>query len=585
MLGKNLKGTFKSAAFLAALSMLIAACAGQPAAPAAPAATSAPAATEPTAAAPAEATSAEATSAEATAPAAEATTEGTAAEPTAATSSETTASGGKKFKGTLVISTNNGSDPDDGRFKGLFEAYKKVQPDVELIHEGAPQGTGYDTWLGTQLAAGDVRPDIVAGNYQPTYGKYLNLDKYRFETNPYTGRTWDEDLDWNFFVARDPKGQRYMLPTEAVHIMWFYNKDAFAKAGANVPTNWDELSDACDKLLAAGITPIATNYQWKLPQWIIQIYLNQYFPEWVEEVRAQPGDYNYDPELDGKFTYSPSDMFAEGKFNLNPVRRLKAIKEGRIQFDTPEFIELVNNMKKVFPRCASPSLFVDTTDYSEFLQQEVAMIIDGTWSLPGLTSDMKNLNNLDEQKLKDLKITDASKLKPFEWGTFENPPMTGGLVKQGVRSVESASGVYGSIIDKNAEQTELAVDFLMFWFSKPGYQAWVDGGIASPTGYNVSGPIMVRDISLPEDLAAMVGSIKMMGNAENGRYYPWDFGGVPDLDKEARDQYKQALEGKVSSEDFAKSLQKMWDDNWDEILKKAGLTEDNIANPAVQPGS
>jgi ABC-type glycerol-3-phosphate transport system substrate-binding protein len=163
--------------------------------------------------------------------------------------------------------------------------------------------------------------------------------------------------------------------------------------------------------------------------------------------------------------------------------------------------------------------------------------------------------------------------------------MVGGLVKQDVRSVESASGVYGSIIDKNAEQTELALDFLRFWFSKPGYQAFVDGGVNSTRGYNVSGPIMVNDIVLPEKLQNMVGSIKMMGNAENGRYYPWDFGGVDDLDKQARDLYKQALEGNITPQDFTTALQKLWDDNWDKILPKAGLTEENLKNPALQPGS
>ena len=117
------------------------------------------------------------------------------------------------------------------------------------------------------------------------------------------------------------------------------------------------------------------------------------------------------------------------------------------------------------------------------------------------------------------------------------------------------------------------------------HMAWVDGGIASPLGYNPAGPIMVRDIALPDNLTKMVGTIKMMGNAENGRYYPWDFGGIEDLDKQARDQYKQALEGKITPQEFATSLQKLWDDNWDAILKKAGLTEENIKNPALQPGS
>jgi hypothetical protein len=109
--------------------------------------------------------------------------------------------------------------------------------------------------------------------------------------------------------------------------------------------------------------------------------------------------------------------------------------------------------------------------------------------------------------------------------------------------------------------------------------------VNSTRGYNVSGPIMVNDIVLPEKLQNMVGSIKMMGNAENGRYYPWDFGGVDDLDKQARDLYKQALEGNITPQDFTTALQKLWDDNWDKILPKAGLTEENLKNPALQPGS
>ena len=162
------------------------------------------------------------------------------------------------------ISTNGAGNPEDGRFKGLIEAYNKLQPDVKVTWEGPPQGTGYDTWLGTQLAAGNVNADIVSGNYQPTYGKYINLDKYRFQTNPYTGNKWTDDVDWDFYVERDAKGSRRMIATEAVHIMWFYNKDLFKKACVKVPTTWDELADACDGLLKAGITPIATNYVWKL---------------------------------------------------------------------------------------------------------------------------------------------------------------------------------------------------------------------------------------------------------------------------------------------------------------------------------
>lgn len=491
----------------------------------------------------------------------------------------------KKYKGTLVVANNGVNPSTKPALDALAAAYKQVQPDVEVLFEGPPNsepGT-YDTWLGTQLAAGEPRPDIVSGNYQATYGKYVNLDQYRFQTNQYTGNTWDQDLDWNFYIARNAKGERIMLPSESVHIMWFYNKDLFAKAGVQPPTNWDELVSASEKLQAAGITPIASNFVWKVPQWVYEIYNDQYVRDRAELVRAQPGDFNYDEDLDGKFSFDVNSKFLEATYTPSRVRYLQAIRDGKIKFNTPETVELVTNLSKVFPKYASKSLFVDTTDYSEFLQGQVAMIIDGSWSLPGLARDMQNINSLTAEQLETLKIEDASGLKAFEWGTFENPPMTGGLVKAPVRSVESASGVYGSVINKDAEQTAMAVDFLMFWLSAPGHQAYINGALASPAGYSPAGPIKVSGVTLPANLQAPLDNLTAMGNAENG--FTGDIGlGVAELDTQVKNMYKEALEGKITPEQFAANLQKMYDDNFQTIVEKSGLTMEDIDSPERAPG-
>jgi raffinose/stachyose/melibiose transport system substrate-binding protein len=519
-------------------------------------------------------------------------TEAVAAEPTAAEAApaeaapaEAAPEGGKKFKGQLVISTN-GADPEDGRYIGLIEAYKKVQPDVEIIVEGPPAGTDYTPWLGTQLAAGDVRPDIVSGNYQKTYGKYVNLDKYRFSTNPYTGKTWDEDLDWNFFEDRNAKGERTMLASEAVHILWFYNKDLFAKAGIEPPATWDDMAAACDKLLAAGITPLATNYVWKLNQWIPEIYWDQYYREVIDIIRAKPGDYNYDDEKDGKNAFDIGDRFPERKFNMNPSRYYAAIRDGQIKWDTPETAEVTRQLARIFPKCSSPSLFVDTTEYSQFMQGKVAMMIDGTWSLPGLTRNMAKLEQMTVEE--QAKLVGAEKLEnklsAFQWGIFENPGMTGPLVKSDVRSIESASGIYVSVIDKNAEQTEMAVDLAMFWLSQPGYQAWVDGGLKTDD-YDPTGPLAPRGVKLPADLQAMIDSIQFLGNVE---FVPIPFSpmriyNIESLDQKGLQLFKDALEGTITPEAFATEIQKLWDDNFDEIISKAGLTQEDLDNPERDP--
>ena len=440
--------------------------------------------------------------------------------------------------------------------------------------------------MSTQLAAGDPKVDIVPGNYVPTYGKYLNLDKYRYETNQYTGRTWDEDLDWNFFVYKNDKGERVMLPTEAVHILWFYNKYIFDKVGVEPPTTWDELVQASEKITAAGYVPIAGNIG-KILHWMLEVYTDQYVRDWIEYARAQEGDYNFDPELDGQFKFDATDRFIESKFTLSPVRRLAAIRDGKIRYDSPEIVEVVANFAKIFPKYAQKDFFVnDSADYPLFLKGEAAIMLDGTWSMPSLTRDMENMTKWTAEEQEQKGISATVKLQPFSWGTFENPAMTGPLVKYDVRSVESATGIYTSIVDKNPEQTELALDFLMFWTSKPGYQAWVDGWLQSSQGYSPGGPVMVRDVVLPDAMQAQMDGIKMMGNAENQiNLTLLQFSGVSDLKDKQRNLFNDALQAKITPEEFGKQLQQLYMDNFDEILTKSGLTKDDLDNPQRQPGT
>lgn len=489
----------------------------------------------------------------------------------------------KQFSGEIVISLNgNPEDAGDAKaFESLAAAYKKVQPNVKLVWEPKGSTSGdYPTVLGTMLAVGSPRPDLVAGNYVPTYDKYLNFDKYRYQVNPHTGNKWDDDLDFNFFVAKNAKGDRIMLPTQSVHIMWFYNKDIFDKLQLQPPTNWDELVSVSEKIKAAGIIPIASNFVWKVPQWVIEIYLDQFTRNWHDIVRAQEGDYNYDDDLDGKFKADPNDPYIDLKYNFNQARLYKAIKDGQIRFDTPEMTKMVTDMAKVFPKYAQKDFFVSTDDYPLFLQQKAAMIIDGTWSLPTVKKDMENLN--DPERLKELKITDTSSLKPFNWGTFENPPMTGDLVQGPVRSVESATGEYVSIIEKNQEQTDMVLDFVMFWLSQPGYQAWVDGMVAA-NEFNPGGPVMVRNVTVPAEIEEMFKGVNMLGNAEIPINNPLSTR-VPDLDKANFNLYKEALEGKITPEEFGKKLQESWIKNFDAIIKNAGLTAEDIEHPERAPG-
>jgi ABC-type glycerol-3-phosphate transport system substrate-binding protein len=78
-----------------------------------------------------------------------------------------------------------------------------------------------------------------------------------------------EDGDLDYLI--DPEvgkigGKQYVANYKKQIIGVFYNKDMFAANGIEVPNTWDELVAACDKLLAAGIQPIAQGMKDGWPQ-------------------------------------------------------------------------------------------------------------------------------------------------------------------------------------------------------------------------------------------------------------------------------------------------------------------------------
>lgn len=95
-----------------------------------------------------------------------------------------------------------------------------------------------------------------------SWGKYLmNLEDL---AKDYESKYGVESL---FQIARNAYGQAndtdpalYSIPYQPSIFGFFYNKTLFDKAGVSAaPTTWEELGAACEKLKAAGITPITAD--------------------------------------------------------------------------------------------------------------------------------------------------------------------------------------------------------------------------------------------------------------------------------------------------------------------------------------
>ncbi len=157
----------------------------------------------------------------------------------------------------------------------------------ELVHEKWPNLTlevtklpddNYYTSLKTKLASGEC-PDIILT--QPMYAGQNSC--YALAEAGYL--TPLNDMD---FVAKMPDlsavtydGQ-LVSATNSVSILGtYYNKDIFEKAGITaVPASWDEFIEDCEKIKAAGYTPIVMGDkdQYVLQFGLYQIAANEIYP-------------------------------------------------------------------------------------------------------------------------------------------------------------------------------------------------------------------------------------------------------------------------------------------------------------------
>lgn len=485
----------------------------------------------------------------------------------------------QKFSGTIVISPYQISgSPSKLAQDALTKAYQQYQPNVTITWE-VPSTANYIQWLGTQLASGNIRPDIVSGNYQASYSHYVDFYKYRYVTNPYTNEQWDKDWQWDYARTDNAAGQRFFLATQAVHIFWFYNQDLFSKAGVEPPKTYDDWVNVCQKLQSAGITPIGMHKN-NLIQWLNEVYWDQYDRPWWEIFHAQPGDWDYNAKRDANFKYRPDDQNIDREYDLNDNRYWQAVSKQTIRYDTPEVTDFMKNIMKIFPQYATKDLWLEVDRYALFLQQQVAMMPDASWSLFTLPRDLAHL----DETAKKLKLKQGTTLKAFKWSTFENPGMSGSLVKAPVRAIESIAGEYLSAIDKNAQQTAMVADFMMFWMSKPGYQTWIDAyaksGLWAP-----SGPILINGVQAPAEYEDQFKQIHMMGNAESDHNAFLVTGGYGSpMQRDTFQAFQDTLAGKMAPEDFGKQFETLIHDKYfNDLIKSAGLSMENIDNPQLAP--
>lgn len=168
--------------------------------------------------------------------------------------------------GTLAVNIAYKGAVQRNVWQSTVDEFKKANPDVDVkvsfIEEEAYK-VQLPGWLSTQA------PDIINWHNGERMAFYASRGLLEDLSEDWKKNGWDSTYA-STKEASSWQGKQYSAPT--VYYSWgmFYRKDLFKKAGiASEPRTWDEFLEACKKLKAAGIAPVAVGGRdaWTLAGW------------------------------------------------------------------------------------------------------------------------------------------------------------------------------------------------------------------------------------------------------------------------------------------------------------------------------
>ncbi len=234
--------------------------------------------------------------------------------------------------------------------------------EVKIEIEEIPGDANYVEKMKVLLSS-DQLPDIV-------YGGGYNLLDMALAKNSVVDLTpyLEKDAEWKAvfdqrtldYNSRD--GKVYSLPDESSLIGYFYNKELFQKAGITAPAKtWDEFFADCDKLKAAGITPLSMDTADS--GWITSL--------WAGALVGTSGD--------------TGNQFMDTMMPEN--------------YETPEFLAATKQIQRMLKDYTTPDAIGGKYENgaNNFLSGNTAMIANGVWMIGDFTDETKTVKGFGEK--------------------------------------------------------------------------------------------------------------------------------------------------------------------------------------------
>ena len=452
--------------------------------------------------------------------------------------------GGSEKGGTISIFLPIDSDSETA-FKNVGNAYKKLKKaqgvDVNVVVRSSQDPQGYYTAVDGLLKNPDKQDgDIIQANTVSQYygtGALVDFTPYLNTPNAYNGnKVWKTTLREDAYRA-DVKTQHiYNLSMEGNAFVAFYNKKTFSDNGITPPKTWGEFIDILDKLKNdVGYTaPLGLNFddaglESNNFNWVLQMYMDQYFRDMIDAAHSKEGDYSYIPEIDEVWQYDATDPTNDSpsRYTYNFTRVVNEYFKDGSTFNTASarFADLMGNIKELVSyastdysssairqRFQNDALTVsDVQDYE--LNNRVAVYL---LRLDYITDHQKSLGQAMGKPNGVVPTDELSDM--LGWFKLPAMPNNGGAGAPAADNLRTLGGPDHhplALVNRNAEKTELCIDFLKYLFSPQGFDEYYRhyknlGKVCAMQCY-------LKDYELPEEVS-IEGETEFEGDCSTNPY-------------------------------------------------------------------
>ena len=385
----------------------------------------------------------------------------------------------------------------------IAKNYKSLHPEIDV--KISIVTNEYSAWLRTQFAGGEkIAPDIYNGNYTGDYvalGKWVPLNDYLYQKNPYTGERWIDGLNQKFVEHFYYGGIAYFIPIDFIDVAFVYNEDIFEQLNLKPPKTWTELINVCETIKQKGRTvtirgksgediipmsmPGTAREFWEGPPgWFVRLLNDAYHRSEVEWVMARPGDWNFNPESDAIFNRNFKNPYSDNYTTINAERRLQLIRDGKLRVDSEKsraVYKRILELSQYWPRGYQGINFGQAETL--FLKQRAAILFTTSHFVTHALRVWRKLEPEDQ----------------FRWNAFA-PPMIDDdpLCESALRGIGNAGANYVITKKSDLEHTKRVVDFMMFLTTPESGQILFDETIADDQF--IVGPIQIKGVKLPKEL-------------------------------------------------------------------------------------